>query len=132
MGNRGLFGLSKPRRSVMIGVIDRADLSQLVPTNSYFADESHSECTAYAFYTYDGSLLSTLSGSNSKRKSYGLPWTGEDAITMTLDLTDQSGTLSFRINGQDQGIAFCDIDVSKQYILSVSFFYEEGVQIVQE
>ena len=40
---------------------------------------------------------------------------------MTLDL--KSGTLSYKLNDEDCGIAFDGIDIEQKYVLAVSLFW---------
>lgn len=42
-------------------------------------------------------------------------WQNEDILTITLDMKE--GTLSFKINSTDHGIAYSGIDISKDYQL---------------
>ena len=114
------FGLTKQRRSVMIGVVSTSGC--IDSTKSYFADPKHAAQggDGYAYYAYDGNLVCT----KSKRREYGL--------TMTLDLSGTNGVLSFKINDSAQGIAADDVDVTKEYCLATSLFFEEEIEIVDE
>ena len=51
------------------------------------------------------------------RDNYGYMWSNQDTITMRLDLTKTNGSLSFLLNGKDQGTAFDKIDVNKKYCM---------------
>ena len=49
-------------------------------------------------------------------KKYGVPFkTANDIIDVHLDLN--KGTLGYVINGKDYGIAYDDVDMSKEYTL---------------
>ena len=148
IANSDQFGAGKLKRSVMIGIISIIDRQENVTKstndknnkndneslivekqqnkmrlmNSYFCDTKYKkEFEAYAFYAYDGNLFCT----KHKRRCYGSKWDRGDIITMTLDMTGKNGKLSFKINNKEQGVAFNDIDNTKQYCLAVSFFFEE-------
>ena len=41
---------------------------------------------------------------------------------MTLDMTQENVTLSYKMNGQDLGVAFEKINVDKEYCLSLSVY----------
>ena len=58
-------------------------------------------------------MLSTV-----KRYLYGSSFKAGDKILVRLDM--QSKTLSFSLNGQDQGVAFKDLAVHGQYRLAVA------------
>ena len=50
---------------------------------------------------------------------------------MTLNLESNKGILSYCIHGKDFGIAFDNIHVNKAYILAVSLWDDESLQLIE-
>ena len=119
----------RPRQTVMIGVIDEADTEFMASTNCYFSDSQYIDCTAYSFYAWDATLHCNKS---MQRRQYGIECGEGDMITIQLDMTNETGKISYWINDKEYGVAFDDVDVSKKYRLAVSLFFEEEVEIMKE
>lgn len=120
------FGSGRLKRSVMLGVVNTSypDIGAL---DSYFCESKYQpRVHGYAFYAYDGCVFCN----KAKKRKYGQPWDQNDVITVTLDLTQEKGRLSFKINDKAQGIAFDDIDTNHSYCLAMSFFYDEEIEII--
>ena len=52
---------------------------------------------------------------------------------MTLDLTKDQGTLSYKVNDKSFGTAFDDIDIEKEYCLTVEMntTNDQYIQIIE-
>ena len=61
-------------------------------------------------------------------KKYGCKCYPASVIQMNLDLTNENGTLSYVINGEDFGIAFDGIDNDKEYCMAVSIFQPQYIK----
>ena len=52
-----------------------------------------------------------------------------DVVTMTLDLTGQTGMLSYTINGEQPGLAFDSINVHQEYRMTLSMHAYDGSEL---
>ena len=69
------------------------------------------------YYGYDGCFFC-----DNRAKKYGKSWTSQDTLTATLDMAtnDEYGTLSFKVNGEDRGIANKTIDLNNKYCMTIT------------
>ena len=95
---------------------------------------THSKTISNAYFTKAtkeahaiSMLTGTLQGSEYNKKS---SWRHDgssiykgDTITMTLDMTKENVTLSYKINEKDLGVAFNNIDIDKEYCLALSVYW---------
>ena len=74
-----------------------------------------------------------VSGPENKSKEYGIEWKDGDIIEMILDMThSEYGVLSYKVNGEDQGIAWDDIDLSEEYCMALMVQQHTTVKIMCE
>lgn len=96
-----------------VGVVDASKES---PTELYFSLNRY-EFVCVAYITRTDSDLQSQLGLNSDNK-YGRVCKEDDIIGIDLDMDRK--TLSFLINGENQGVAFKDVDAQKEFKLAVS------------
>ena len=110
------------RRTVMFGVIN-VD-SNLIHSNDFCSRED-----GYGYYAWNGDKFD-----QGERDLYGVGWNEDDIITMTLDMTGEVnkkyGVVSYKVNDDDQGIAFKKLDINKRYCMAVSMFDKDDLQLV--
>ena len=103
--------------AIFVGIIESKNVSRY--TNGFCLSKKNGGC---GLYTWHGHLY----GHGKITSNYGKPCKAKDILEMTLDMTQKSktkmGVLSFKINNQDYGIAFDDIDIEKEYCLCVSLY----------
>lgn len=103
-------------RNVMIGIINIKEANRDKHNGgSYFCDNRRG---GYGYYAYDGERFHPP----HSRDKYGKPAKRFDIITMTLDLTNEKGILSFMVNDEDQGILKDDINVNCDYCMAISSY----------
>eukprot|EP00123_Amoebidium_parasiticum_P017132 comp23721_c0_seq1/m.40852 comp23721_c0_seq1/g.40852 ORF comp23721_c0_seq1/g.40852 comp23721_c0_seq1/m.40852 type:complete len:1427 (-) comp23721_c0_seq1:80-4360(-) len=76
-------------------------------------DDKHS-------YAFDGSRCRAWHGDLRHQQMcvYGKEWREGDIVTVLMDV--EAATISFRLNGQDLGIAFRDVDTKKRWYPALS------------
>ncbi|KAI8906728.1 hypothetical protein EDD86DRAFT_192583 [Gorgonomyces haynaldii] len=74
-------------------------------------------------YSFDGCRTKIWHAKQFSNNEYGSVWKSGDAVVCLLDLDQR--TISFMLNGRHLGIAFTDVDSSKQWFPAASFTNEE-------
>jgi len=84
------------------------------------------DCLSYA---YDGARQCAFHGPNTRvnHETYGRLWHCGDVVGCLLDLV--SGTISYRLNGDDLGVAFTDVDTSQLWFPAVSVATGQQVKL---
>lgn len=89
-------------------------------------------------FTYYGCGYSSvqnlvIAGPGNASKEYGIEWKKDDIVEMILDMTGhQYGTLSYKVNKEDQGIAWGDIDINKEYCMALMIQQHATIRILCE
>ena len=121
---------SKSSLAILIGIIPRKKVSKSL--KPHFID---SKCGGYAFYTHLADIKHNGWKFDNEIKSYGQKCVKGDTVKMILDLTqkeNKNGSLSYEINDKQYGIAFDDIDIEKEYCMTVEMVWHgQSIQIIE-
>ena len=86
--------------AVVIGICD----AEFINTDTFFYDGNSHHSSFYALYGWDGDIVSQAPHDRWKRKSYAVGYNnGVNEIKVIYDACN--GTLSYKINDKDYGIA---------------------------
>lgn len=108
------------KSNLLVGIAPSTQVS------GFFVENADS----FAIHSQDGSKISRDEARGGKRYSQRLKQM--DIVSITLDLTDdENGTLSYKINDKDFGIAFEKLRNDISYCLVVSGFEHSQVQLLQ-
>ena len=113
--------------AILIGIMEYNKISSDLPP--HFINEQHG---GYGFYTY----LADIKHNGWAGKKYGKRCIDGGIIKMTLDMTQKikkAAILSYEINGTDYGIAWDDIDINKEYCMTVEMYhvFNQTIQIIE-
>ena len=108
--------------AVCIGIIS-ADRFHPNKDKLFFDEE-----TSFGIYTRNGCKYQNK---EPKKADYFVNCDQNDLIAMTLNMTGKEfGTLSFKKNNTDYGIAFDNIDLNKKYYIAVSILNCNVIQLL--
>ena len=115
---------------VTFGIIDHKLIS---PKLKYFC--SYGGCGYCSDNTpIAGDFVDDIGGDGDYNKDYGKPWIKGDVITMILDMTESKdkkyGILSYRINGNDLGVAKNDISLDIEWCMACSLIDDDQIQLL--
>ena len=114
--------------TVLFGIVEQSKATRDIPQDDYFC-EPGGYCKGYGYYDtgekFDGA-------GDISREHYGTSWRRGSDIEMTLDMNNKYGQLSFKMDGEDQGIAFAGLDVNKSYCMAVATYeWQQKIQIIE-
>ena len=113
----------------LIGIMERDKIKSSGVKGHFINPENG----GYAYCTFLSDIKHD--GWNSKWcKRYGEKCYYDAAVSMTLDMTQEkkeSGLLSYVINGTDYGVAFDQIDIDKEYCLTVEIHSVGSIEIAE-
>ena len=112
------------------GVVGIIDIDSRVESHGYFGTGPYD---SYGLSFSSGNKVSRESFKKYAKKRVGVDQT---LITMVLDMTitdnKKFGVLSFKLNDEDLGVAYDDIDIEKKFCLAMSLIWDEdGYEIVE-
>lgn len=113
----------------VIGVINVADTKTDISQNCYFADISQN---AHGL-DLEAKRLQGPRGYRIHNEIYIEELDiNNDIISMTLDMTKDNVTLSYKVNDKDLGVAFHKLDNDKEYCLAISVYWKnDGFRIIE-
>eukprot|EP01084_Bolivina_argentea_P299087 515525_1 len=117
------------KNEIMIGIIDANQIEKLCDVFNFNAFT----------HTYNGYGIYGISGykyNGRSIKKYAKKINREHVITMCLDMTQKQnknyGSLSYKINDKNYGVAFDKIDINKTYCMAVVMYYpKESIKILK-
>ena len=122
------FRFLEENSDVIIGIVNSTKRDKHAKGLSPFMHSM--DFDSCGIYTKDGRIYSCKI--DEYEKDYATRCDMNDILTMTLDMTgDEYGTVSFKMNDTDYGIAFDKIDVNKTYCMALSMFHPERVQLLE-
>ena len=133
-GDRGRHrgGSNKRAMAIFIGIWEINKITSDIK-GSYTKGFYNAEHCGYAFYTYQGAIKDKNAYNTDQ---YAEKCYDGDIIKMTLDMTqkeNENAVLSYEINDESYGIACDDIDIEKEYCLTVqiSDSTDQSIQIIE-
>ena len=120
------FKIIKKRINMFIGIDSNPRFTQ-VDFSNYFRNYDKFHKDIFCAYGSDGNIYDYISRDCDE---YGVKWKENDIIEMIVDTQEE--TLSYMVNGEDQGIAMEELDFEeKTYHMAVALFYgEDEIQLI--
>ena len=112
--------------TMLIGIIESNKVSPKIKNHFIYAENG-----GYAYYTH---LADFKHNGWRPSKHYGYTLFPGSQVTMTLDMTqkeNENALLSYSINGIDYGVACDDIDIDKEYCMTVEMSDNRCKQSIQ-
>ena len=129
-------GQANNTMSIAVGIIDYDKWISASDKDKVGAFAAPGKNFGIVYHGRFGRKYVSIKGDKNRGEDYGSGWRPNQSLTMILDLTDDNktgfGKISFRKEGEDMGILYDEIDLSRQYCMAISVIKKCTVQLIQE